>query len=105
MRRTLLILALALSTSSAFAGGVEAPPARYDYEPRSVYTLLEINQNKLNRMCKGPLAAVRATGQKANVVGCSLPELGMIFILDSLQGKLRREVIAHEKAHLNGWVH
>lgn len=77
-----------------------APPPRYDHEPRVAYHISYVSQPKLQRICRGE---VQRKGDL--VLGCSLSELGLIYIADGLSPDVRRLIVRHEKAHINGWPH
>ncbi len=77
-----------------------APPARYDYEPRVPYHISYLPQQKIQRICASEIAA------KADMaLGCSLPELGLIYMTKGMRPEVRDIILRHEKAHINGWAH
>lgn len=77
-----------------------APPARYDHEPRTPYVVTELAQSKIQRVCRS-----ETHGAGDQVLGCSLPELGLIYVVKGMKPDVRQLIVRHEKAHLNGWVH
>lgn len=77
-----------------------APPARYDYEPRSAYHVSYLKQDKLQRICSS-----EATGAGDMVLGCSLPELGLVYVAKGMRPEVADIILRHEKAHINGWKH
>lgn len=75
------------------------PPMRYWHEPTQPYTMQFVDDDTLQRTCGNNSAfALR-------VLGCAMVETGEIYILDDLPPLVKRCVIKHEKAHLNGWSH
>jgi hypothetical protein len=77
-----------------------APPPRYDYEPRTPYHVTYLPQAKLQKVCASEVSSRRDT-----VLGCSLSELGLIYVAQGLAPDVRSLIVRHEKAHINGWPH
>ncbi len=77
-----------------------APPPRYDYEPRVAYHITYLSQGKLQKICRGEVQRKGDT-----VLGCSLSDLGLIYVADGLSPDVRKMIVRHEKAHINGWPH
>lgn len=77
-----------------------APPARYDHEPRAAYHVSYMPQEKLQRICAGEVHT-----QGDMVLGCSMPDVGLIFMAKGLKADVADVILRHEKAHLNGWPH
>lgn len=76
-----------------------APPARYDFEPAVPYHITYLQQERVQKICaddakRGDL-----------VLGCSLPSVGLIYIVKGLSPQVRGVILRHEKAHINGWPH
>lgn len=76
------------------------PPPRYDYEPRIPYHITYLSQPKLQKVCA---REVRRSSDL--VLGCSLPDFGLIYVAKGLTPDVRAVIVRHEKAHLNGWPH
>ena len=99
--RGALVLLLAIAVWWAILGfpvhaaiySVQAPPAKYLYEPES-YRIIEMDAKLIHAVCPRP-------GQV--VLGCAVGR--KIFIVEHLPGETYRAVLAHEKAHVNGWRH
>lgn len=77
-----------------------APPTRYDHEPRVPYHVSYMAQAKLQKICVG-----QATGANDMVLGCSLPELGLVYVAKGMRPEVADIILRHEKAHINGWKH
>ena len=77
-----------------------APPPRYDHEPRVPYHVSYVAQAKLQKICVG-----QATGADDMVLGCSLPELGLVYVAQGMRPEVADIILRHEKAHINGWKH
>ena len=76
------------------------PPARYDHEPTRHYFVREVSQARIDALCRGE---VEAAGRSA--LGCAVPGIGAIYILEGLSPETRAVILRHEKAHINGWRH
>ena len=75
-----------------------APPPRYDYEPSVPYHVSYLPQERIQRIC------AKETAARAGVtLGCSLPELGLIYVTEGMQPGVQSVILRHEKAHINGW--
>lgn len=77
---------------------ITEPPSRFDYEPRTAYSVTEVTDHmELVRRCR--------MGFHAHLVGCALPRTNEIYIIAGLSDEDFATVLRHEKAHLNGWRH
>ena len=76
------------------------PPARYDHEPTRPYHVREVSQARIDALCRGEVEAAGRSG-----LGCTLPGIGAIYLLDGMPRETRAVVLRHEKAHINGWRH
>lgn len=72
------------------------PPAQYDHAPSMPYHVRDMPAAKMERLCPSPDGVT---------LGCSAPELGIVWVLDGLRPEVRRVIVRHELAHINGWSH
>lgn len=96
MRWIPIILALAGCTTT---GARLEHPAPRGHAPTVPVTVSEISRASLPNTCQL---------EPGHLVGCSLLWPGQrceIYLADDLRGALRREVLAHERAHCGGWAH
>ena len=61
---------------------------------------LAVSQLKLQNICVG-----QASGADDMVLGCSLPELGLVYVAKGMRPEVANIILRHEKAHINGWKH
>jgi hypothetical protein len=76
-----------------------AAPAEYAHEPTRPYVVKRVTEQLIGIMCGAVLGRV--------VLGCTLDdgEKPVIFVKDGMSPELDAAVLAHEKAHVNGWEH
>lgn len=75
------------------------PPPKYNYEPKVPYTITEFHEGNEPLIFK-----VLCQVQKGHTaLGCTIKN--KIYIRDDLTGKVYDIILAHEKAHVNGWKH
>ena len=97
MRALLAFCFVAMATATQAEGETRlVPPARFDYEPRAPYKVLNIDVAMLNTICPSPF------GQ---VWGCTSTRRHVIWLRSGMNAGMRAAVLRHEKAHLNGWRH
>jgi hypothetical protein len=77
-----------------------APPPRYDHAPRVPYHITYLPQGKLQKVCAREVR--RASDM---VLGCTLTELGLVYVAQGLSPEVRDLIVRHELAHINGWPH
>ena len=76
-----------------------APPAKYDYEPTAPYVVIDLPADELQERCW----ITPGTGWTWGCVHHGV--VSKILIDKSLTGQAREIILAHEKAHINGWRH
>jgi len=88
-------------TAMGWAKTVQAPPARYDYEPTRAYSV------SYDDRASFALPAPFGCGPRpaSNIWGCAYPEMStcIIYIRADLTPEQRQKTLRHEKAHCNGW--
>ena len=77
--------------------GVEMPPAKYDHEPSVPVVLSFMSSFKIHKTCGNDVALACAYSY-ANFCAIHLPN-------DASSQALLDDLLIHEKAHCNGWVH
>lgn len=98
MFRLIAVAALAMATP-ALASPI-TPPGRFDPEPAKPYRVLHVDADFMRLACPGHRVP---KGQA--IVGCTIYKSRTVLILDGLSARFERQVLRHEKAHLNGWRH
>ena len=89
-----MILAAAL-----LSGVVLMPPKKYDYEPRVPYVVVFMEPSQIRAVCN------RYTGPEPYACTSLVSRPFRIRIRTDLSKRLLRDVLRHEKAHVNGWRH
>jgi hypothetical protein len=89
----------AVQASSIDGYSFADPPAEFSHEPERPYAVNRVTAQLVDIMCGVVLGRV--------VLGCTLDDgkKPVIFIKEGLSPELEAAVLAHEKAHVNGWEH
>ena len=76
-----------------------SPPEKYNYEPTVPYKVIALPSAELQKACW------MGSGGMSWTWACVFHGSNTIYIDEVLEGEPREIILAHEKAHINGWRH